>query len=259
MALNKQIGTFAWFNLMTKNKDTANSFYKDLFNWQFEDYEIPGVGTSTCYIAKDKYFGSPIPLEQNTPFPSHWIPYIAVADVDTCCQQIQQNSGKICFEPFDIPTIGRTAIVNDPVGGVFHIYTPENKNEDLKVTGHEAGQICWLEMMLKDPNQVIPFYEKVFGWRVQKPSDINNTQYFSFEINGEKLGGFLATPPGCEETHPAWTPYFTVDNAEDSEQRAQKLGGKVVMPKMHIPDTGFASLIQDPSGAHFYTFEADFN
>ena len=256
MALKDQIGTFAWFSLMTHDTDKATSFYKDLLGWTTTDYEIPGHGKSTIYVAGDKNFGNPVPLgEDGKNIPAHWISYVAVEDVDSSCNSITRMGGKVCVPAFDIPTIGRTAVVSDPVGGTFHIYTPENKDDDLRMTGDEKGQICWLELMVDEPEKVIPFYAEQFNWKIGEPMPMNGGAYYSIEICGVKLGGIMKRPPEAAEIPPLWMPYMAITNIDETIEQAKKLGAKIHMPKQEIPETGYFSLIEDPAGAFFYAFE----
>lgn len=256
MALKDQIGTFSWFSLMTKNPQAATDFYKTLFGWITTDYEIPGVGISTLYQKGDLVFGNPVPLENNIPYPSHWISYLAIEDVDEACKRAESLGGKTCVPAFDIPTIGRTAILNDPVGTAFHIFTPENKEEDMKKTGDKPGNVCWMELMLDDPTQAIPFYTEMFNWKVSGPENMGTGDYYGAEICGEQAAGFFKRPDHVPEMPPVWMPYIATENIDRSNQVAQDSNGKLILPKMEIPKTGFFSMIEDPSGAHFYLFES---
>ena len=134
MALKDELGNFCWFTLMTTDVGKANHFYQQLFNYELSELEIPGMGTSTIYSAAGQAFANPAQLEAGEEVPSHWINYITVADVDESCKQAEALGGKVCIPAFDLPSIGRTALVNDPSGAVFHLFTPENKDTDEDVS-----------------------------------------------------------------------------------------------------------------------------
>lgn len=255
MALKDQLGVFSWFSLMTKDTRSATNFYTELLGWTTTEFEIPGHGASLIYAAAGQTFGNPVAMGDDYQMPSHWIPYITVEDVDQACQKSEKFGGKVAVPAFDIPSIGRTAVLTDPVGAAFHIYTPEDKNENMKMTGDQPGQVCWLELMVNDPGLIIPYYSEMFGWKMSEPVDMNGGQYHSFEACGEQAGGIMKRPPQVPETPPAWMTYMCVENIDRTNEKVASLGGTVVMPKTMIPDTGFFSLIQDPTGAHFYTFE----
>lgn len=255
MALNDQIGSFCWWSLMTRDVEKANKFYQQLFDWTLSEMEIPGEDNATIYSAGNGGFANPVPLADDFPAPSHWIPFIAVNNVDEVCKQVEKLGGKVCVPAFDIPAVGRSAVINDPVGTAFHLFTPENEEENLNMIGNGSGEVCWMELMVEDPAPLFPFYSELFGWTFSAPMAMNGTEYTSFEINGVGVGGFLKRPPNVPAMPPVWMNYFSVDSVETWTEKAATLGGKVVMPKTEIPETGFFSLVEDPTGAVSYLFE----
>ena len=256
MALKEQVGSFCWWSLMTKDVEKANDFYQHLFNWSLHEMEIPGQENAAIYAADNGGFGNPVPLANDFPGPSHWIAYIAVENVDETCQHAEKIGGKVCVPAFDIPTVGRTAVITDPAGAVFHIFTPVNEEENLNMIGNGPGEICWMELMVKNPTPLLPFYTELFGWQFSEPMAINGVEYISFEINGDIVGGILEQPPNVPEMPPAWMNYFAVQSVDEWAEKVQSSGGKIVMPKTEMPKTGFFACMEDPTGAHAYLFEA---
>ncbi|MBE9139049.1 VOC family protein [Nodosilinea sp. LEGE 07088] len=255
MAVKDQVGSFCWWSLMTKDVAKANEFYQHLFDWQLSEIDIPGEGPSTIYSAGHGGFGNPVPLEQDFPAPSHWIAYVVVEDVDAACERGQRLGGKVCVPAFDIPTIGRTAVIEDPAGAPFHLFTPAGDDDNLNMIGNGPGEICWMELMVDDPAPLLPFYTEMFGWQFSDPMPMNGGEYISFEVNGAQVGGLLKRPPGVPQMPPLWMNYFSVASVDAWSEKATSLGGKIVMPKTEIPETGFFALMEDPTGAMAYLFE----
>ena len=56
--------------------------------------------------------------------PDHWFTYFAVKDVDKSAKEVVAAGGKVRRPPFDVPGVGRIAIVADANGGMFGIGTP---------------------------------------------------------------------------------------------------------------------------------------
>jgi hypothetical protein len=56
--------------------------------------------------------------------PAQWIPYIFVDDVDATVKKAAGLRGKVCVPPFDVPTVGRIAVLADPQGAAFGIIKP---------------------------------------------------------------------------------------------------------------------------------------
>ncbi len=50
--------------------------------------------------------------------PSHWFAYIEVDDVDARVEAAKKAGATIKRAPWDIPGVGRIAIVQDPTGAV---------------------------------------------------------------------------------------------------------------------------------------------
>jgi predicted enzyme related to lactoylglutathione lyase len=60
--------------------------------------------------------------------PEHWIPYIAVDDVDARLKKAKTAGAKAMREPFDIPDVGRIAILKEPGGAVVGWITPTRRS-----------------------------------------------------------------------------------------------------------------------------------
>jgi predicted enzyme related to lactoylglutathione lyase len=56
--------------------------------------------------------------------PNHWHVYFAVPDADATAAQAASAGGQVAVEPFDIPTVGRSAVLMDPQGAMFSVMTP---------------------------------------------------------------------------------------------------------------------------------------
>lgn len=54
--------------------------------------------------------------------PPHWLPYIAVADVDAEAATARKEGGDLLTPPADVASNRRIAVVRDPQGAVFGIY-----------------------------------------------------------------------------------------------------------------------------------------
>ena len=54
----------------------------------------------------------------------HWFAYIAVDDVDARVAGVGAAGGEVCRAPFDVPDVGRFAVVKDSAGAVIGWVTP---------------------------------------------------------------------------------------------------------------------------------------
>jgi predicted enzyme related to lactoylglutathione lyase len=53
--------------------------------------------------------------------PPHWNVYFNVEDVDTSTGRVEELGGQVVAPAFDVPTVGRMAMVADPQGAMFWV------------------------------------------------------------------------------------------------------------------------------------------
>ena len=118
-------GHFHWNELMTRDVEKAKKFYADTLGWTFEGMEMPD---GTYWIATID--GEPvagifdISSAEYQGVPESWMPYIAVDDIDTRVRQAAQAGAKVMKEPFDVPGVGRIAMLTEPGGAGIGWMTP---------------------------------------------------------------------------------------------------------------------------------------
>jgi uncharacterized protein len=57
--------------------------------------------------------------------PAQWIPYMLVANVVATGKKARKLRGKVYMPPFDVPSVGRIAVLADPQGAAFGIIKPQ--------------------------------------------------------------------------------------------------------------------------------------
>jgi uncharacterized protein len=118
-------GKFYWNELMTRDVEASKRFFEATLGWTFEGMPMPH---GTYWLAK--VGGEPIagfmPLDgpQFTGVPEAWLGYIAVDDVDARAKKANAAGGKVMREPFDVPDVGRIAILLDARGVAIGLMTP---------------------------------------------------------------------------------------------------------------------------------------
>ena len=118
-------GHFHWNELMTHNAARARDFYAKSLGWTYDDMPMPG-GAYTLIKSGDSLVGGMFPITdpQMSKMPEHWFAYIAVDDVDARLKKLKAAGGKVHREPFDVPGVGRIAIVEDVNGAMQGWMTP---------------------------------------------------------------------------------------------------------------------------------------
>jgi predicted enzyme related to lactoylglutathione lyase len=120
-------GSFFWNELMTRDPETARKFYADTVGWTFD--AMPMADGGTYWVAKvgDKPVGGI--FEMKGPgfdgVPENWMPYLAVDDIDSRAKKAVAAGASLMRPLFDIPGIGRIAILKEPGGAAIGWITPQ--------------------------------------------------------------------------------------------------------------------------------------
>jgi predicted enzyme related to lactoylglutathione lyase len=118
-------GAFHWNELMTRDPEKAKQFYSATIGWTFEAMPMPN---GTYWVAK--MGGAPVagifPMSgpDFADVPENWIPYLAVDDVDARLKKATAAGAKVMRAPFEVPDVGRIAIIQQPGGAVLAWITP---------------------------------------------------------------------------------------------------------------------------------------
>lgn len=118
-------GMFYWNELMTRDAARAKAFYGATLGWSYEAMPMEG---GVYWVAKiDGEAVGGVFTMQGSEFdglPEHWFAYVAVDDVDARLAGVPKVGGTVIRPPFDIPGVGRIAIVQDATGAVIGWITP---------------------------------------------------------------------------------------------------------------------------------------
>lgn len=112
----------------------------------------------------------------------------------------------------------------------------------------QHGAFSWNELMTSDVPGAKKFYGEMFGWEM-RDLPMPEGSYTMFNTGGRDVGGMMALPADAKGALPIWGSYVTVDDVDQRVERAQQLGGKVIVPPQDIPDVGRFAVISDPQGA----------
>jgi len=105
-----------------------------------------------------------------------------------------------------------------------------------------ANTVSWFEIMGKDGKKLQGFYGELFDWKV----DAGNPMNYGMVEGGEGGigGGIGASQDGSKSV----TFYVSVDDPQAYLDKAEKLGGKTVVPVTEVPDMVTFAQFADPEG-----------
>jgi predicted enzyme related to lactoylglutathione lyase len=103
-----------------------------------------------------------------------------------------------------------------------------------------------VELNTTNPDEAKGFYGKLFGWKLAD-MELPAGTYTMIDVGDGTGGGMLKQMmPGAPS---AWLPYVLVDDIKTSTAQARELGANVLKDVDEVPDMGWLSIIEDPTGA----------
>jgi hypothetical protein len=244
-------GTFCWVELGTTDGEAAKKFYTELFGWDFTDNPIGPDMVYTMLKLNGKDVGAlykMMPEMTAQGIPPHWLSYVSVTSADETATKAKEAGGTVRKDPFDVFTVGRMAVIQDPTGATFALWQAGTHKGAGVV--NVPNSFCWNELATPDTEKAGDFYTKLFGWG-KKVQQMGPMTYTSF-MNGDRpAGGMYKPAPEMGNIPPNWLVYFAVDDTDAKVKKAEELGAKSIAPPMDIPDVGRFAILQDPQGAAF--------
>jgi len=121
-------GTFHWNELLTRDVTRAKQFYSETIGWTFEGMPMAHEDGRTYWCAF--MGGEPVAglFELASPkfdgVPEGWMSYLAVDNVDARVEQAVKAGAQLMRPIFDVPDVGRIAILREPGGAGIGWMTP---------------------------------------------------------------------------------------------------------------------------------------
>jgi len=118
----------------------------------------------------------------------------------------------------------------------------------------KSGVFSWFELMTDDVEGAKAFYGALLGWQFVTTEDAG-IPYTHAVVSGvaRPVAGMFdrryAMTENAQKLPPHWGSYITVEDADASVQRVERLGGHIIVPPTDIPGVGRFAVIQDPQGA----------
>src|SRR5688500_10119997 len=244
---DKLLGSFVWCELLTTDPAAAGPFYSKVVGWT----TAPFGPAYTTFNTKSGSVGGMMALPDDAKrmgAPPNWLMYVGTPNVDETATRVAQLRGRVLKQPADIPGTGRFAVVQDPHGATFGIYTP-NTPRAAKAKP-DAGEFSWFELYTPHPDGAWSFYQSLFGWEKTSAMDMGEMGVYQMFGRGGGIpnGGIMKPPPGAPA---AWQPYVRVADAKAAAATAQAAGGKIVNGPMEVPGGDWIAQGMDPQGAMF--------
>lgn len=252
-AISSGRGRFVWFELMTTDIPAAIAFYTKVVGWETEAFTIPGMPPYTMWkVPGGAPIGGVFTLPEQAAAmgaPPNWMGNICVEDVDASVAKLQTLGGQVHQPAFDVPGVGRVAIVADPTGATFALFQPSEN-----APGHDGaavpGEVSWVELYTTDTEAAWAFYSELLGWKKTDAMEMGpgeGTYQMFGRAEGGAMGGMMKSPMPMS----MWGFYFYVTDLDAAMATAAANGGTLVHGPIPIPGGDRVAMLTDPQGAHY--------
>lgn len=241
----EKIGRIIWHDLFSSDRDGSMEFYRRVAGWHYEtehatDFAWGGGEKDFILALLDGEAGAGI-AQTPEAFPNSWIAYVEVADVDASCCQAEKLGGIIVREPFEVPGVGRNALVIDPAGAMIGLALSRH---NYPAPTRQFGPEVYLAGQSDFP---AGFYFELFDWALAPKSD---------GIDGDRriIGPFSAEIARCviDDSNGAqsvWLPSVRVADAQSAAREAKLLGARLLGGRLSKGGDSNPLLMRDPDGA----------
>jgi len=118
-----------------------------------------------------------------------------------------------------------------------------------------SASVTHFEIYAEDLTRLAQFYRDLFDWNIEKAPGVD---YFRIQTGSPAdhgiAGGMLNRPiPGPR----SWVHYVRVDSIDQTIERVQSLGGKLLRPMTAVPKTAWYAVVEDPEGNIFAVYQQD--
>lgn len=239
-------GRFIWHELLTTDTAAAATFYPRVVPWRTQPSSMPGY---TIWMAGQTQVGGLMALPSDAAgTPPHWLIYIGTPNVDATAEHAQRLGARVLKSATDIPNVGRFAVLADPQGATFALYTPGPTGGASPAPG--AGIFSWHELATTDVAGALRFYSELFGWTKGQGHDMGAMGVYQiFERFGSMVGGMCNVQGPA--TPPSWLSYVQVADSSRAVAAAKSAGGRLLHGPVEVPGGSWIALFMDPQGGAF--------
>ena len=252
MASNEQVlGRISWYDLSTTDIPGALGFYGKVVGWKSKEFANQQMPYHTLIAPVGEVAGV-MDLTQNLRdmgIPPNWIAYVTVPNIPATCAKATELGGKVFLPEMAIPEVGTIAVLGDPQGAVFALYSAIGD-----VPGHDnhrgPGEITWHELITTDPEAALEFYTTLFGWTKLGAAG-EGPEKRLFLGRGDLPLISMAAKSDNDPIPPRWLIYFNVEDILAAVAQLEEGGGKLLSGIVDLGCSGFAAVCMDPQGAVF--------
>ena len=233
-----------WFEIVGPKPEQTATFYSELFGWHTETAE-------GGYILVDTHSGHGMnggiaePPPQGRPGS---LIYAQGPDIESLLDKAGSLGGTTLVPVTEIPDMVTFAVFADPWGNRIGLMKGDG---DAPVSAGDNPTVDWVEIGCKEPEKAMDFYRELFGWTFEgdMSGEGGGPVHGSFDTGSK--GGARGGVGSSRDGEPQVDIYAKVDDVTKYLERAEGLGGTIVMPAMKVDEETEIGMFTDPQGGTF--------
>ncbi|MGD1941455.1 MAG: VOC family protein [Leptolyngbyaceae cyanobacterium] len=249
MTRQANVGQIVWHDLLTPDVTAAMHFYAELLGWQYQIEHSTdfvwhsGAADYPLILAHGAAHGGFVEMRQNSL--SGWIAYIQVAAVDAITVKAKELGASVERTPFDIPGVGRSAVIRDLQGAVICPTVPTYSFPT------PSGTFLRDELNTADVEIAKAFYRALFSESAQDADGQPLGQFTLFDPTDNHAAVGIVRRSLATVNAAIWLPYLAINDLNAAVDRAQTLGANVILNAVGQPGAAPFAILTDPQGAVF--------
>ncbi|MGJ5620427.1 VOC family protein [Sulfitobacter sp. MF3-043] len=242
----EKIGRVIWHDLLTGDRQRSMSFYQRVAGWTYQTEHATdfawGGGEKDFVLALSEDEAGAGFAETPPEMTNGWIAYVEVLDVDATVALAEKLGGTIVRQPFEVPGVGRNALLRDPLGALIGVSISRH---DYPVPRRQFGMEVYLTNAPAFPQE---FYSELFDWNISPPPVGDQTGLLVTGPSGEDVA-LVVSGKTPMEAQAVWVPSIKVAHPTASLNDSAALGDEPFNELIAKPAQQHRSFLRDPGGA----------
>lgn len=242
-------GRIVWHDLFTSDRQQSMLFYERVAGWTYKveqatDFAWGGGKKDFVLAVLDNEAGAGL-VETPPGLKDGWIPYVEVHDVDETAKLAEALGGGVVRPPFDVPGVGRNALLRDPLGARFGISLSRH---EFPAPRRLFGPDVYVGKSTTFPER---FYARLFDWKAASSTVREGEANAILAPSGERVAVSLVGL-AITDLQPGWTPSLNVANPDAARDAVVPQEGELVETLVSDFAKGFQYIARDANGTLFF-------
>ncbi len=123
--MSESHGKVVWSELNTRDPAAATAFFESVLGLTHVESTMPNGTVYRSFMKGDEMVAGVLDISapEFEAAADSWLTYLGCDDVDAACDAVTAAGGQVLRPPFDIPNVGRIAVISDTTGAVVALMT----------------------------------------------------------------------------------------------------------------------------------------